>query len=123
MDRVAITIPKANGDGGAVEVNADGDVHVEVTEEAVNVTVDDGHEEVAVSVNTENAGPVVENSVDIVGDVLGEVDRIVSEDEVLNQVVNDTMEELVNEAYDEIADEVFDEIFDEGLGGLFGLFH
>jgi beta-lactamase regulating signal transducer with metallopeptidase domain len=55
MDRVAVTVPNADADGGAVEVNADGDVHVEVTEEAVNVTVDDGHEEVAVSRKVLNA--------------------------------------------------------------------
>jgi beta-lactamase regulating signal transducer with metallopeptidase domain len=121
-EQVTVQVPKAGPEKAVVEVS-DEDVRVEVTEDTVEVSFDEGDEEVTVSVDTEAVSPVMESGVENLGDVLGELDRAVSEDEVLNQVVNDAMEELVDEAYEEIADEIFDEIYDEGLGGLFGLFH
>ncbi len=137
-DRAAATIPGNNKDSVYVEVqdaqntitgvSESDSVQVQVTEETVNVSVSDGNENVNVSVNTSN--PVVKNETSSVGDVIGEVSKIVAQDPVLNQVVNEAINEVVDEVYDEIVydvcdevvGEVFDEVIDIGSGGLFGLF-
>ena len=118
-DRTAAKIPGNNGDAAYVEVNeGNEEVKVQVSNDNVNVVVKDGNE--TVNVNTSN--PVMKEGETLVGDVLNEVDRMLSEDEVINQVVDETINEAYDEVVDEIVDEVFDEIIDEGLGDLFRLF-
>ena len=135
-DRAVVMIPGSNADSVYVEVldaqntitsvSEPDNIQVQVTQETVNVSVSDGNENV--TVRTDN--PVVKNEVENVGDVLGELNKIVAQDEVLNQVVNEAINEAVDEVYDEViydaydeaVSEVFDEVIDIGLGGLFGLF-
>lgn len=114
IQRNAANVPNSNGDNSIVEVKDNNEeVKVQVSEQSVNVSVKDGNENV--NVNTSN--PVMEKG-ETVGDVINELNKMVSEDEELNKIVN----EAIDEAVDEIYDEVFDEIYDEGLGGLFKLF-
>ena len=135
-NRAAVTIPGSNVDSVYVEVgdaqnvttgvSGSDNVQVEVNEKTVSVSVTDGHENVTVK----SGNPVVKDSV---GEVLNEVNKIASQDEVLNQVVDQAVNEVVDEVYDEIVydaydevvdevvGEVFDEVIDIGLGGIFGL--